>query len=155
MLHQIYLKSSDTFNLQSYWCQAKNPNVSRNSGFMFGGLYSASQVNPFTGSQSCPGRFNRYNFGADVVICLSREFDLDSQYSVRLAYFFSCQTPKGQDQCPPGYSPHLATIINNCEIYYCSRPERINRQKILRADRPPYGEFLFRDIQNGTCTAEV
>uniref|UniRef100_A0A914E586 Uncharacterized protein n=1 Tax=Acrobeloides nanus TaxID=290746 RepID=A0A914E586_9BILA len=94
-----------------------------NYGFMFNGLFDTNQVNPFTGGPNCPGHYQPYKMSLNVTVCLSRDYQLDAPYSIGFSGFFSCQTPSAQKQCLKGYSQHLATVAEGCDIYYCVKPE--------------------------------
>jgi hypothetical protein len=87
---------------------------------MFGGLFIDGGMNPFTGTTSCPGSYRPYRLGIDLNICMSRDYQLDFQYSKKFQGFFTCQTQQG---CTDGYSQHLASTIYGCDVYYCVRPE--------------------------------
>ena len=42
----------------AHWCRAKRGvSILPNQGYMFGGLFTNTLGNPFTGGQSCPGHF--------------------------------------------------------------------------------------------------
>ena len=50
--------------------------------------------------------------------------------------------------CPSGYSQHLASIDNGCEIHYCVRTGAFSRHKELELIRPPYGRSYPRVLNN-------
>uniref|UniRef100_A0A914ENN9 Macrophage-expressed gene 1 protein n=1 Tax=Acrobeloides nanus TaxID=290746 RepID=A0A914ENN9_9BILA len=128
--------------LTAYWCKAKpGVPVGQDHGYMFGGLFINGQHNPFTGSSSCPGHFQPFRLGFDVSVCLSRDYQLDAMFDVKFAGFFSCQTPPVAQKCENGYSQHLVTVLEGCEIYYCVRPEAFNRIEESVIKRPPYEDI--------------
>jgi hypothetical protein len=128
--------------LKAFWCNAKTAEkIPADEGYLFGGLFTKDQANPFTGSFDCPGHFQSYHLGWDLTICLSRDYQLDKPYSVRFGGFFSCQTRSEQAKCPKGYSQHLAIVIENCEVYYCVRSEAFVNYKSAIAVRPPYDDI--------------
>uniref|UniRef100_A0A914XJ51 Macrophage-expressed gene 1 protein n=1 Tax=Plectus sambesii TaxID=2011161 RepID=A0A914XJ51_9BILA len=131
----------DKVVLKAYWCNATTAEqIPSGQGYLFGGLYAKDQTNPFTGSPGCPGHFQANHFGLDLTVCLSRDYQLDKRNSIKFGGFFSCQTPSVLARCPKGYSQHLATIVENCEVYYCVRPEAFTNYNMPKAVRPPYDD---------------
>lgn len=74
---------------QAFWCAAVGP-VEANSGMLFGGVYSSTEPNPVTGSQSCPHRFYSMPFGGHSHVCVSDDYELGFQFALKFAGFFSC-----------------------------------------------------------------
>lgn len=74
----------------AYWCAASGT-VPPNKGYLFGGLYSWSSVNPVTQTRSCPAKFYPLTFGAQMTVCVSDDYELGFQHSVPFGGFFSCQ----------------------------------------------------------------
>ena len=88
-------KSCDTHcrfaSCDTYWCVAKGF-VPRNTGYLFGGLYSNVLKNPVTQDHSCPAKFYALRFGTTMQICVSDDYELGFQQSVPFGGFFSCNT---------------------------------------------------------------
>ncbi|KFU90044.1 Macrophage-expressed 1, partial [Chaetura pelagica] len=115
----------------AYWCAASGP-VAPNSGYLFGGLFSAHSANSITGAQSCPSGFFPLKLFDELRVCVSQDYEEGSQYAVPFGGFFSCQAGNplaGQHQgtaedpytksCPPGFSQHLALISDSCQVQFC------------------------------------
>lgn len=62
-----------------------------------------------------------------MTICVSDDFENGFKYSIPFNGFFSCQqgnplaSKENLTRCQAGFSQHLATIVNDCEINYCAR----------------------------------
>ena len=74
-----------------YWCAAAMT-VGENSGMLFGGVYISHDPNPVTGAQSCPHRFYALPFGSHSHVCVSDDYELGYQFSLRFGGFFSCSS---------------------------------------------------------------
>ena len=134
-------------NYKAYWCVATGP-IQQNSGFLFGGYYTSTSANPFTGTNFCPRYFIPLHFGEDIYICVSNDYELGTPYSIPFGGFDSCLTgnPLAANKsdknwphdCPTGYSQHLVAIDENCEINFCIKSGAFN-QLIPQPPRlPPY-----------------
>ncbi|CAJ0925887.1 unnamed protein product, partial [Mesorhabditis belari] len=62
-------------------------------------LFRQGQVNLFTGSAACPGYYQEYRVFRDTIVCLSRNYQADSIYEIKLDRFFSCQQPREDQRC--------------------------------------------------------
>ncbi|XP_062585409.1 macrophage-expressed gene 1 protein-like [Saccostrea cucullata] len=129
----------------SYWCRAKpNTPVQENSGFLFGGLYSDRTSNFVTQSKSCPQYYNPLKIASNVHVCISDDYELGAKSSVPFGGFFSCQhgnplvDSKYTKSCPKGFSNHLATIDNNCELQFCVRTGQMSELKFPTVQLPPF-----------------
>ena len=76
-------------HFQAFWCAAIG-SVEANSGMLFGGVYSSTEPNPVTGSQSCPHRFYSMPFGGHSHVCVSDDYEQGFQFALQFAGFFSC-----------------------------------------------------------------
>ena len=76
-------------HFQAFWCVAMG-SVEANSGMLFGGVYSSTQPNPVTGSQSCPHRFYSMPFGGHSHVCVSDDYEQGFQFALQFARFLSC-----------------------------------------------------------------
>ena len=116
----------------AYWCVAHGP-VPKDSGALFGGVYTSKNINPVTRSMTCPYHFYPLHIGADLEVCVSTQFQNANKYSVPFGGLFSCKSgnpladnvsnslhtyPK---HCPATYKRFLATVDEGCEINYCSQ----------------------------------
>uniref|UniRef100_A0A914PJX6 Macrophage-expressed gene 1 protein n=1 Tax=Panagrolaimus davidi TaxID=227884 RepID=A0A914PJX6_9BILA len=134
--------------LNIYWCKAKaDTPLQPDSGYMFGGLFAKDQVNPFTNSPLCPDYYQPFRFGFDVTVCLSRDYQLGRLSEVKFGGFFSCEQPV--QHCDDGYSQHLITKIESCEIYYCVPPKAFIQLEYSKIKRPPFEDISVMLI-NGT-----
>ena len=138
--------------ITTYWCVAKGA-VGADSGFLFGGLYSDKVINPVTQDHNCPFKFYPLRFGKTLKVCVSDDYELGAKFSVPFAGFFSCAvgnylaTPPAKQSaspsgwlrgCPKGYSQHLATVEDSCEINYCVKADAFSDQGLPPAMRPPF-----------------
>ncbi|XP_061179323.1 macrophage-expressed gene 1 protein-like [Saccostrea echinata] len=129
----------------SYWCRAKpNTPVQENSGFLFGGLYSDRTSNFVTQSKSCPQYYNPMTIASNIRVCISDDYELGAKSAVPFGGFYSCQhgnplvDGKYTKSCPKGFSNHLATVDNNCEIQYCVRTSQLSELKFPTVQLPPF-----------------
>lgn len=128
--------------IETYWCSV-NGMAPDNSGYLFGGIYSPSAVNPITNSKSCPPNFIPLTFLSDgEIICVSNDFEMGTRFSVPFGGLFSCQASnplaKHQRRCPPQFSQHLATVSDGCEILYCVQSGLFTGGQLLPVHLPPF-----------------
>ncbi|KAL9954963.1 hypothetical protein ACROYT_G042554 [Oculina patagonica] len=143
----------------TYWCAASGA-VPSNKGYLFGGIYGNSLLNPVTQSHSCPAKFYPLTFGATMHVCVSDDYELGYKGSVPFGGFFSCQhgnpfaagqselgefikkpgPPESPRSCPAGYSQHLGAIEDDCEIRFCVKSNVFNREGFPVLKRPPHFE---------------
>ena len=142
-------------NYQTYWCVDHNRQPPSNSGYMFGGLYSSTAVNPLTHTKSCPHHFYSMRFGEDTHICVSNDYNLGAPFSIKFAGFESCSVgnpwpltnssndhqSKWPHRCPKGYNQRLASIEQSCEINYCVEAVTFNEQGLPPIKLPPYRKY--------------
>lgn len=151
---------------RAYWCVARG-SVRQQSGFLFGGLYTSTVSNPLTLTKDCPLYFYPLKLGNDMKVCVSDDYELGFEYAVPFGGFYSCRSgnplmlgnnsekllksgpslraylqksgaghwPKG---CPSGYSQHLATVENSCEINYCVVADAFSPHGLPPLRQPPY-----------------
>ena len=138
-------------NYNAYWCVAITE-VSQSSGYLFGGYYTSSTANPFTGTKSCPRYFLPLHFGEDIQICVSNDYELGSSYAVPFAGFQSCITgnplaasassrqnsSSWPHACPQGYSQHLVAVDEGCEVNFCIKAGVFNQYTPLPPHLPPF-----------------
>nr|XP_028593897.1 macrophage-expressed gene 1 protein [Podarcis muralis] len=133
----------------SYWCAARN-SVPQQSGFLFGGLFSAQSPNPMTNSQSCPSNYYQLKLLDQLVICVSNDARAQRN-AIPFGGFFSCQVGnpltghhRGTDddpyskRCPAGFGQHLALISDGCEVQYCVQAGRFTEGALPQARLPPF-----------------
>lgn len=129
----------DQVQLQNYWCRAKpGVTIPENSGALFGGIYTSTMVNVFTGGASCPGTYMSYRLFADVTVCVSYDYQEDTKFAVPLGGFFSCQST--QMRCDDGYTQHLIEVYDNCAIFYCVTPSAYLSLDDPVIKRPPFSD---------------
>lgn len=130
-------------HINTYWCSVNNGMAPDNSGYLFGGIYSPSLLNPLTNAKSCPPNFIPLKFLSDgQVICVSDDYEIATRYSVPFGGLFSCQSSnplaESQRRCPPKFSQHLATVSDGCEILYCVQSGLFTGGKLLPVHLPPF-----------------
>lgn len=128
--------------INTYWCSV-NGQAPENSGYLFGGIYSPSLLNPLTNAKSCPPNFIPVKFLSDgQVICVSNDYETATRYSVPFGGLFSCQSSNPlagfQRRCPPKFSQHLATVSDGCEILYCVQSGLFTGGQLLPIHLPPF-----------------
>ncbi|XP_061880011.1 macrophage-expressed gene 1 protein-like [Entelurus aequoreus] len=143
-----YVRSA---HINTFWCSV-NGNAPENSGYLFGGVYSPSQVNPITKAKSCPLQFLPLKFLSDgQVICVSNDYELGFRYSVPFGGFFSCQSENPmsgqQSRCPPKFSQHLAAVSDGCEILYCVQSGQFTGGQLLPINLPPFTRAPLVNLQ--------
>ncbi|XP_067660714.1 macrophage-expressed gene 1 protein-like [Haliotis asinina] len=156
-----YRYSSATYSL--YWCAAKDGAL--DNGFLFGGVFTSSIINPLTKSRSCPPGYISRKIALDLNICISDDYELGAKYAVAFGGFYSCEVgnpltmmrheddtpsspqslrsffratktwPKG---CPYGFSQHLAHDDQGCQINYCVKSGSLSSVDLPRLRRPPF-----------------
>ncbi|XP_068560141.1 macrophage expressed 1, tandem duplicate 1 [Cebidichthys violaceus] len=129
-------------HVTTYWCSVSGK-APDNSGYLFGGIYSPSLQNPVTNAKSCPQSFIPVKFLSDgQVICVSKDYEIGSRYSVPFGGLFSCQSNNplavNQRRCPPNFSQHLATVSDGCEILYCVQSGLFTGGELLPVHLPPF-----------------
>ena len=153
-----------TGHYQMYWC-VDTGRVHDNSGYMFGGLYSSIVVNPLTRTKSCPNHFYPLRFGEDTDVCVSDDYELGYGLSIPFAGFESCsagnplatKSSSGElkmslgklkvdprtwpHRCPTGYTQHLASIEQSCEINYCVKAGTLGEKGAPPVKLPPYRKY--------------
>ena len=145
-----YLSSA---SYQGYWCRATSLQQSASSPFIFGGYYTSKTSNPVTKTMSCPHYFMSMPFLEDVNICVSREYDLVSNYSIPFGGFYSCSIGNPYAamntsfannpnmwprECPAGYMPSLVTVNEGCDITFCIISTLSRNQELENVKLPPY-----------------
>lgn len=79
-----------SLNLRPHWCRLRSgQSVPTGTGVMFGGLYTSSELNAFTGRSGCPGHYEHNRFLLHSTVCLSRNYDADHRFSIAFGGFFS------------------------------------------------------------------
>ncbi|XP_040898992.1 macrophage expressed 1, tandem duplicate 1 [Toxotes jaculatrix] len=134
-----YVRSA---RIDTYWCSV-NGKAPDNSGYLFGGIYSPSLLNPLTKEKSCPPNFISVKFLSDgQMICISKDYETGTRYAVPFGGLFSCQSGNplagGQRHCPPKFSQHLATVSDGCEILYCVQSGLFTGGQLLPIILPPF-----------------
>ncbi|CAI5650064.1 unnamed protein product [Oreochromis niloticus] len=128
--------------INTYWCSV-NGQAPENSGYLFGGIYNPYLPNPLTKSKSCPPNFIPLKFFSDgEVICVSKDYEAGTRFSVPFGGLFSCQSTNplanNQRRCPPKFSQHLAAISDGCEILYCVQSGLFTGGELKPIDLPPF-----------------
>lgn len=151
--HGVGQNVQSTFQYQAYWCVALGP-VPQSEGYLFGGVYTSTSPNPVTGASRCPTYFTPLSMAQDINVCVSVDVEMGYKYSLPFAGFDSCEIgnplaatgangyPAGNpsdwpNQCPQGYTQHMITVDNGCEINYCV--QLLSGKGLLVAQLPPFG----------------
>ncbi|XP_065195200.1 macrophage-expressed gene 1 protein-like [Sycon ciliatum] len=176
---QQYYSATAEYNV--YWC-VKPGKVSRASGYLFGGVYTATSPNPITRTRSCPKNFFPLRFGANMQVCVSGDTEGTLQGAVGFSGFFSCsagnplaiEDPADSNKsdildigygrltgmenwpkrCPRGYSRRLAAMDDSCEISYCVRAGAFDKPHPAPLRRPPYG-ISYPPIANESIDTDI
>ncbi|XP_065192531.1 LOW QUALITY PROTEIN: macrophage-expressed gene 1 protein-like [Sycon ciliatum] len=163
-------------NYETYWCVKLGP-VEPKSGYLFGGIYSASSTNLVTGHTQLSQVLLPAVYGSSMKVCVSDNYEQGIASSVPFAGFFSCHignplslisTPAAEKagisavgyglligeeswphHCPHGYAQHLASIDESCAVEYCVKSHAFDRPSRLLLKRPPYGK-AYPMPQNNT-----
>nr|XP_020499099.1 macrophage-expressed gene 1 protein-like [Labrus bergylta] len=133
-----------TARINTYWCSV-NGTAPDNSGYLFGGIYSPSLLNPLTNAKSCPQNFIPVKFLSDgQMICVSKDYETGTRFSVPFGGLFSCQSGNpisgSQHRCPPKFSQHLASVSDGCEILYCVQSGLFTGGQLLPIHLPPFNK---------------
>ena len=154
--NNIRLTHLSSASYQGYWCRATSLQQSTSSPFLFGGYYTSTTSNPVTKMMNCPHYFMPMPFLEDVNICVSREYDLGSQYAIPFGGFYSCSTGNPYvamntsntnnpnmwpRECPPSYMPSLVTVNEGCDVSFCMRSTLSLDQELQNVKLPPYRNY--------------
>lgn len=128
--------------IDTYWCSTTSE-VDKFSGYLFGGLYGPALQNPLTKSHSCPPSFFPQKFLSDGVrICLSKDYESATRFSVPFGGLFSCKSGNplagGQPRCPAQFSQHTAAISDGCQVLYCVQSGVFTGGQLLPVRLPPF-----------------
>ena len=147
-----------------YWCVATGE-VPDQSGYLFGGLYNSLAVNPLTQARSCPNYYYPLRFGEDSHVCVSDDYELGYALSAPFAGFESCtagnplatKSSSGKlkrsfgkldvdpnawpHRCPTGYTQHLASMEQSCEVNYCVKAGTLESKGLPPIRLPPYHKY--------------
>ncbi|KAL6114054.1 mpeg1 [Pungitius sinensis] len=128
--------------INTFWCSVSGK-APDNSGYLFGGIYGPALLNPVTNAKRCPPGFSPERFLSDgQVICVSKDYEIGSRYSVAFGGLFSCQSnnplAENQRRCPPEFSQHLAAVSDGCEILYCVKSGLFTGGQLLPVHLPPF-----------------
>ncbi|XP_048046156.1 macrophage-expressed gene 1 protein-like [Megalobrama amblycephala] len=128
--------------VNTYWCFS-NGKIPEYSGYLFGGLFGPSLQNPLTKSNSCPPNYFALKFLSNgMMVCLSKDYEAGTRFSVPFGGFFSCQSgnplSNGQSRCPPQFSQHLAAISDGCEVLYCVQSGAFTEGQLNPIRLPPF-----------------
>ncbi|XP_041642761.1 macrophage-expressed gene 1 protein-like [Cheilinus undulatus] len=138
--HNYHVRSA---RIDTYWCSVET--APENSGYLFGGIYSPSLLNPITNAQRCPQSFIPIKFLSDgQVICMSKDYEAGSRSAVPFGGLFSCQSSNplanSTSRCPPKFSQHLVSVSDSCEIFYCVQSGQFTGGQLLPIHLPPFSK---------------
>lgn len=138
--------------INTYWCSVNKGKAPENSGYLFGGIYSPSLINPLTNSKSCPANFIPLKFLSDgQMICISNDYEAATRFSVAFGGLFSCQSSNplahSKQRCPPQFSQHLAAVSDGCEILYCVQSGLFTGGELLPVHLPPFTSSPLISLQ--------
>ena len=128
--------------IETYWCSV-NGTSPEYSGYLFGGIYGPSLLNPITKTKSCPRYFVPQKFlSDDLMICVSNDYEVATAYSVPFGGLISCESANplagNQRRCPAGFSQHLATVSDGCEVLYCVQSGLFTGGQLQPIHLPPF-----------------
>ncbi|XP_055367785.1 macrophage-expressed gene 1 protein-like [Betta splendens] len=137
--NNYYVRSAQ---INTYWCFDSGiaPN---NSGYLFGGIYSQSLLNPLSNATRCPPSFIPLKFLSDgQFICVSNDYEIGTVHAAKFGGLFSCESTNPlagfQRRCPLTFSQHLATVSDGCEILYCVLSDRFKSEQLQPIRLPPF-----------------
>jgi hypothetical protein len=134
-----YVHYKDAVQVNSFWCRKKDGvNIPAKHGAMFGGFFEEGRPNEFTGEMGCPGSFQSYRLGRSVIVCISYQYEEDHTYAVPIEKLFSCQTPENNKSCSSNFTQLLASVENNCDLYFCIRKQTYKQFQHPVLKRPPF-----------------
>uniref|UniRef100_H2U6K2 Macrophage-expressed gene 1 protein n=1 Tax=Takifugu rubripes TaxID=31033 RepID=H2U6K2_TAKRU len=138
--------------INTYWCSVNTGKAPENSGYLFGGIYSPSLINPLTNAKSCPANFIPLKFLSDgQMICISNDYEAATRFSVAFGGLFSCQSSNpladSKQRCPPQFSQHLAAVSDGCEILYCVQSGLFTGGELLPVHLPPFTSSPLISLQ--------
>ncbi|KAM8761449.1 macrophage-expressed gene 1 protein-like [Acanthopagrus schlegelii] len=147
--HNYHVRSA---RINTYWCSV-NGQAPGHSGFLFGGIYSPSLLNPLTNAKRCPTNFIPLKFLSDgQMICVSNDYETATKLSVPFGGLFSCESSNplagSQRRCPPRFSQHLATVSDGCEILYCVQSAKFTDGKLKPIRLPPFTNAPLVSMQS-------
>ncbi|KAL5969825.1 Macrophage-expressed gene 1 protein [Taenia solium] len=80
---------------RAFWC-ALDPSTKTDEksepGFLFGGIYTDTTVNPITKAQSCPSYYEVQSIGRRIQVCVSTDIEMGLRYSLAFGGFYACQS---------------------------------------------------------------
>ncbi len=78
--------SPNAAHYQLYWCAATGE-VPKDSGYLFGGVFTPKTDNPLMQGRDCPPHFVRLTVGWNqkMYICISDDYELGFRYAVKFA----------------------------------------------------------------------
>lgn len=76
---------------EAFWCVAKGP-VQKDTGFLFGGVFTSTTINLLTQTHACPLYFQALRLLGDLSVCVSDDYNLGYEFAVPFAGFFSCDS---------------------------------------------------------------
>ena len=146
-----YYNLVNSVTYKAYWCAyPPGQKVSKDSGMMFGGVYTSTHPNLLTGARNCPQYFYPLHFGEDISVCVSADAS-GTPYSVPFGGFDSCTNGNAlaatADQFNQGIYPHrcgkhysqfMVTIDEGCEINFCADMKAIKKEQPHPPILPPY-----------------
>lgn len=138
--------------INTYWCSVSKGKAPDYSGYLFGGIYSPSLINPLTNAKSCPASFIPVKFLSDgQMICISNDYEAATRYAVAFGGLFSCQSTnplaESKHRCPPQFSQHLAAVSDGCEILYCVQSGLFTGGQLLPIHLPPFTSAPLMSLQ--------
>lgn len=154
--NNVRLTHLSSASYQGYWCRATSLQQATSSPFLFGGYYTSKTSNPVTRTMSCPHYFMPMPFLEDVQVCISREYELGSQYAIPFGGFYSCSignpyaalntsmannASMWPHECPTGYMPSLVTVNEGCDVSFCMRSTISLDQELQNVKLPPYRSY--------------
>uniref|UniRef100_A0A0B7B0Q7 receptor protein-tyrosine kinase n=1 Tax=Arion vulgaris TaxID=1028688 RepID=A0A0B7B0Q7_9EUPU len=109
----------------TYWCAATGP-VEKDSGYLFGGLYTSTSDNLVTGTKSCPPNFYPRRMFTDLDVCIGDDYELGGSYSVPFGGFFSCKSGNplaAEGVKPVGSNGGKAAAPNSLRVFMAANTD--------------------------------
>ena len=110
-----------TATYATFWCAlSKSMPTSSHGGYLFGGSYTATIVNPITNAMTCPNDYIPLRLGSGIRICVSRDYELGLRHSIPIGGFESCRVgnPLAATNATDQNNCVRTDVLSNTNIFY-------------------------------------
>ena len=121
------------FGVNMHVCVSDDYELGYRYSVPFGGFFSCSTGNPLALTTRKSPSLAAFDNTTDKANGTSDGLDMKR--------FLFYQGPSSWPKhCPAGYSQHLATVEQNCEILYCIKTNALSEMDLVPIRRPPFSE---------------